>query len=533
MALPGQATETQRTKPAPRSHHLATPLLLTLILALGCGLRIWILSSPLGEVEADESVVGLMALHIQAGERPLFYWGQPYLGSLESYLAAALFAVVGPSNVALKCVPGLSFLAFVLLVYRGARRDFGPTVALLSALYLALPPSFLAIWSLKARGGYVELLTLGQALLVLAPWIARSQPGLALKVGLAGLLAGLLLWIHVLGLVYILPTALYLLVRLNRRLWLRPLLAGLAGTLLGFAPALMYNLQNGWETVTTLSGGSSSQETFQDNLAALARVGLPVLVGLGQATSSPILFAADWPTRPGSWPWVPPLLLGLVALALLPSLPAVLASSRAEHAERWATAFFGLSLLCLTPLVASLGRFGELVAEPRYALPLYSTAPLFAYALVRLRRRLPALAAALGGLVLAANLYSLATAVPRLNQPTTAGASTERTRAELLTFLEQRGLSEIYVDYWLAYPLAFESRESVIASVSSGGYNRFAPYAYLVAVSDRPGFVFVSGSPEQQVFELRLREWSGSAVAETVSIYTVYRDVVPLDSVRP
>src|SRR5438067_2635953 len=193
----------------------ATWLALGAILALGIALRAWILSGPLGEVEADESVVGLMALHIQAGEFPAFYWGQPYLGSLEAYLVAAALALAGPSNLVLKAVPGLAYLAFVLLLFLGARRAFGNRVALLSALYFALPPSFLAFWSVKARGGYVELLALGQALILLAPWVAQPGGRLALKVGLVAFLAGLLLWTHLLGLVYVLPVAAYLLLRLG------------------------------------------------------------------------------------------------------------------------------------------------------------------------------------------------------------------------------------------------------------------------------------------------------------------------------
>src|SRR5205823_13644165 len=114
-----------------------TWLALGAIVALGIVLRAWILTGPLGEVEADESVVGLMALHIQAGEFPAFYWGQPYLGSLEAYLVAAALALAGPSNLVLKAVPGLAYLAFVLLLFLGARRAFGDRVALLSALYLA------------------------------------------------------------------------------------------------------------------------------------------------------------------------------------------------------------------------------------------------------------------------------------------------------------------------------------------------------------------------------------------------------------
>src|SRR5690242_13976415 len=114
-------------------------LLLALLLA-GLVLRIWILASPLGEVEADESVVGLMALHVEAGERPVFYWGQPYLGGLEPYLVAGAFALAGPSNLALKAVPGLVYLLFLLLLFSRARRDYGQPTALLCALYLAIPP---------------------------------------------------------------------------------------------------------------------------------------------------------------------------------------------------------------------------------------------------------------------------------------------------------------------------------------------------------------------------------------------------------
>src|SRR5204862_3420288 len=117
-------------------------------------------------------------------------WGQPYLGSLEAYLVAAALALAGPSNLVLKAVPGLAYLAFVLLLFLGARRAFGDRVALLSALYLALPPSFLAFWSVKARGGSVELLALGQALIFLAPSGARPGPRLATTVGLVALLSG-------------------------------------------------------------------------------------------------------------------------------------------------------------------------------------------------------------------------------------------------------------------------------------------------------------------------------------------------------
>src|SRR4029077_2070869 len=79
---------------------------LAVALALGLGFRLAVINSPLGEIDGDEAVVGLMARHIAfLGERPVFYWGQPYLGSLEAFSAAPLFRVFDSSTLLLKLVP--------------------------------------------------------------------------------------------------------------------------------------------------------------------------------------------------------------------------------------------------------------------------------------------------------------------------------------------------------------------------------------------------------------------------------------------
>ena len=522
------------TEPRPAIGQLGNavwPAFALLVLA-GVGLRAWIVAGPLGEVEADESVIGLMALHALQGEYPAFYWGQPYLGSMEAYLVAAAFAVFGPSNLLLKLVPGLVYLGFLILAFLTARRSFGDRPALLTAAYLALPPSFLAFWSVKARGGYVELLALGQALLFIAPWVATGRPRLAVKLGLAGFLTGLLLWTHVLGLVYAAPIGCYLLLRLHRALLGPASLATLVGLLLGIAPFLAYNLEHDWETFHALAGSGMTPAVVRANLARLAQVGVPIILGFGQATSSPLLFASDWPHRPGSLPWLPPLLLSLLAVALLPAARHVRIELRQEVAGR-GTALMTLGVLILTPLVAGLGRFGELVGEPRYALPLYAAVPLFALALAGLvgRHRVAGVAAVL--MILVVNVQSLVTADPRLNLPTTASGSTAANRWELLAHLESRGIAAIYTDYWLAYPLMFESDERVLAAVSSGGYDRFAPYPHLVAMSDSPAFVFIRGSVEQAEFDSKLTAFAGSAQRASVSIYDVYSDARPLDRLRP
>src|SRR5215471_11674832 len=96
------------------------------LLLVGLALRLAIVASPLGEIDGDEAVVGLMARHIAfLGERPVFYWGQPYLGSLEAFTAAPLFRVFDSSTFLLKLVPTAYSLGFLVLSALVARQLFG------------------------------------------------------------------------------------------------------------------------------------------------------------------------------------------------------------------------------------------------------------------------------------------------------------------------------------------------------------------------------------------------------------------------
>jgi hypothetical protein len=45
---------------------------------------------------------GLQAEHILRGELPVYYYAQPYMGSLEAYLAALIFLFTGPAVWAMR-----------------------------------------------------------------------------------------------------------------------------------------------------------------------------------------------------------------------------------------------------------------------------------------------------------------------------------------------------------------------------------------------------------------------------------------------
>src|SRR5215510_4170658 len=110
------------------------------LVGLGLALRLAVIASPLGEIDGDEAVVGLMARHIAfLGERPVFYYGQPYLGSLEAFSAAPLFVLFNSSTFVLKLVPTAYSLGFAALTAVIARQLFGYGPALATAAYLAVP----------------------------------------------------------------------------------------------------------------------------------------------------------------------------------------------------------------------------------------------------------------------------------------------------------------------------------------------------------------------------------------------------------
>jgi hypothetical protein len=510
---------------------------LAVALLAGLVLRLAVIASPLGEIDGDEAVVGLMARHIVfLGELPVFYWGQPYLGSLEAFSAAPLFWLFNSSTLLLKLVPTAYSLGFLVVSAVLARRLFGSGAALATAAYLAVPPAMWTVWSTKARGGYAELLFLGQAVLLATLALGRSRSR-RLALGW-GVLVGLAFWTHLLAIVYILPSIVFLLLarRTSTRAggpgWSAAQVGlGVAGALLGMAPLIVANVTGGFLTLAALLQPPDLPLDLVAQSVRFFRVGIPVLLGLGQPTTSQRMFDQDWPLRPAGHLWVAVLALLGLAGVLATYWPALrrLVSRGAEKASEPALL---LMLAAVVPPVIALTRFGFFVSEPRYALPLYGIVPLLAGALWRVRVAAVSRWAIVGGVV-AFNLWSVATTDQRLWQPEDTLDSTAATRAELVQYLVAGNRHQIYTDYWIGYPIMFETRETVLAYVISGGFNRYVPPADNVQRTPNPAWVFTAGMDAQAEFLDRLTAVGGQAQIADVSVYRVYTDVQPLEALRP
>src|SRR5436190_2446516 len=74
---------------------MRSPLWICLLLAVL--VRAWLVVHTHGVVDGDEALVGIQAQNILRGEWPVYYYGQAYMGSLEAYMMALLFAIAGCS----------------------------------------------------------------------------------------------------------------------------------------------------------------------------------------------------------------------------------------------------------------------------------------------------------------------------------------------------------------------------------------------------------------------------------------------------
>ena len=96
-----------------------SPLWVCLLIALL--LRTWLVIHTHSVIDGDEALVGIQAERILHGEVPLYFYGQAYMGSLEAYLVALLFAIAGPSVWALRAEPILLSLVVVWLTWKSCR----------------------------------------------------------------------------------------------------------------------------------------------------------------------------------------------------------------------------------------------------------------------------------------------------------------------------------------------------------------------------------------------------------------------------
>lgn len=246
-------------------------------LAAGAAVRLALLRLPV--LWYDEATTGVMGLAVLRGDLPVYFYGQPFMGALDAYLAAPLYAILSVSAHTLKLLPILLSIAWLGLSVRLAWEAFGPAAAWCAALAFAVPPDFLLYWSHQARPHYPLAMTLGALALCLAARAPLAPAGRArLRFGVLGLVLGLAFWTNYLALVYFPAVGVLLLLRGGLRPLARGSLVAVPAFVLGSLPHWLYGLSRG-----TALPSPGSRIHFADLLAHLrvaGRVSWPILAGV-------------------------------------------------------------------------------------------------------------------------------------------------------------------------------------------------------------------------------------------------------------
>lgn len=406
-----------------------------LLVALAAIYRLALLARGWPALDSDEAVIGLMARHILQGDRPTFFWGQNYMGPIEAYFAALLFALFGSSTFVLGLSALLLTLGFLVTVYWLGRAAYGPAVGLLALVWLVISPPIFTLRQLAPIGGYQELLLLG-GLILLGVWSRLRLPDTrptsragwlrctAMYVAI-GYLAGLGFWSDLLIAPILLVAGGALLLGRWREVFS---LAGVALALafvVGAWPYLSFNLATGNATYKQLSHQSNPAGLVNQSAGALT-VGLPVAAGsprvcvsrgniwesyppsmaTGAVESNPacqapnalislvaliLLGAVGWQLGRWLWRWLrwaPQLTIVRDWLArrgahIPPATEAEVSRLAAEttttaSARRWLRAMLlGIALMTLVLFFTSRDAANFQFTSARYLMPLYLAAPLF------------------------------------------------------------------------------------------------------------------------------------------------------------
>lgn len=531
---------------------------LALILAAALLGRVLLLASGAVSFHSDEAVVGLMARHILQGERPVFFYGQAYMGSLDAWLIALGFALLGPSVLAIRIVQSVLYLLIVATGYLVAWQLSGRAiVAAVAALVIALPNVLLSVYTTATLGGYNETLLLGNLILLLGWAIAHERRPTFWRRALLGLCIGLGWWTNGLIVAYVLPVGGLMLwtvahalrsraSRINVRAGFKPttttirlaityfvaVLVVLGGFLIGSAPWWAFNFANDFAALRFyLPASAPSQFAGTDvlplptdqRLIGLFLLGLPAVIGL-------------------RFPWQPGYFLAPVGLLVVLIYGVagyrLLRDSRRLRPDGRLLIFGMIGLFCDLFIVS---RF-SIDPTGRYFLPLTLPLGIVLGTLIdALRATL--LRIALAGLVIGYGLLGTLTAAATIPPGLTTQFNLEThiandDDAALIAFLDAHGLTRGYTNYWIGFRLAFLSGDrlqysAVLPYKTDLSYtpfdDRYKPYREAADAAPDANIAYVTANVAavKARLEAIFAEQGITYQYAQVGVYHVYYDFQP------
>lgn len=527
-----------------RRPRLDRPALVALLFGLaGVGYRLVLTLYTVPVSNSDEATFGLAALHIAQGrERPVFLYGQHYMGMLESYLAAPLVAVTGPSWPVLRLPMLALYAVFLYLIHRLTRRLYAPWFAAFVVGLLALGPERVVRDQLTVVGGRPEVKPAVLLMLLITVGLAAGTVHRRrLAVALFGLLVGLAAWSDWLILPYLTVAGLALVWAVRRELlgWSGLLLV--AGFVVGVAPMIYDNLRappgaDSLSVFREVSTKAGPLPPWSERIRGGLLEGVPLAHGL-----CPVDGCGRWQQWFGL---LYPVLLVVAAVVAVLAYRRAAGTSRGERIRPVVqlALLAGAALTMLSYVRSPLAATSPL-DNARYLSVLQLSLPavlwpLWVAAVACWRGTVGALGRLTGALataVLAAlTATTLVITVLFATTGVEASLTEERQARQLASALRANGPHEVYGDYWTCNRLIFNTDETVVCGVLDGdlspGQNRYLPYWRQVGRAERPGYVVEVDSPMERRLRRLLADRPDAAPVREVDGYRVYHPDTP---VRP
>lgn len=543
------------------------------IIILGVLIRILLLSQGWPHTTMDEGTMGQMAVHIaKEGQRPIFFYGQAYMGSLEAYLAAPLFQLFGASLLTLRLGLVLLFAIFLIAMYLLVSLLYTKRLALFSILLLSLGASIITYREMQAIGGYPETLMFAALAFLLASWLAITsrqplslrQRGWRLAAYFAwGLVAGLGLWSDLLIIPCLVIAGLLLLLCCWRDLRSLAPFCLLLGLGVGGLPLIIYtihagNIQNTLSTVIFIYSGRTHHPSWS-HLLPQSTTGA-FLVGLPTATSfSPVCFVstslsilrANHSQLPcaiaqGAWSLGAIVLwFSAVVLALGTVWKAWFRARSKERspeqqqdilrsAARLALLFMAgayVLLFAISPTTANLPYLNAryliciLIAIPAMIYPLWKGTSIITESVgtsskifVRFKQ---------AALAFIAVMFLLGTLGTFGEIPATQALNQQQN--DLVHNLLSMHITHIYSDFWSCDRIIFQSNEQIACSVLDDQLHlagdRYRPNGTVVQSDPQSSYVFPMGSPQANGFQKHFAASGRLFQRVTFDGYVIFRPV--------
>lgn len=536
----------------------------------GAAFKIWLLLAGVVPFNSDEAIVALMAQHILEGERPVFFYGQWYMGSLDAYLISGVYKLTGAQVWGVRLVQ--IFLYSLTIITTGilAKQLTGKwKVGVLAAWLLALPNVSTTLYTTVSIGGYGEMLLIGNLILITTVLIINKANINHEKLFFAswfglGFLIGFGLWVFGLTLVYSIPALIYLVwmsvrsasnyrltnnlfpfpierkeIKHYSRTWGAAIIGGVFGAFPWWAAAKNTGLLNLFREL------SGSAIAGVESLSPLEQI-LQHIINLGLFGPTVILgLRPPWEIRWLALPLAPLVLVFWIGVIIF-----AVRKTASDFRHNPGEGDFSHAPLLSAVVISIFAGFilSPFGADPsgRYFLPVGVVMAVFAaQAVWKWQPKWGKYIWSAVGVLFIFHIWGTIE-VARGYPPgvtTQFDAVTQINHEfdqELIDFLVAQGETRGYTNYWVAYPLAFHSDEKIVFIPKlpyhpdlryTSRDNRFQPYDQLVNQSDRVAYITTGNDLLDDLIRERFSEngirWEEINIGDFQVYFQLSRRVTP------